>query len=187
MKSMKAMRWLLLLSGILVTILGVYMVFTPLENLVGLALYIGITMLISGISEVASYFGEEKENRTGWVLASGILTTLFGMWAICGRGIVTMTVVLPFMFAMWIMMSGIMRIVAAFSYKSIGVKSWGWVLAMGILSTIFGFVLMFSPMMSAMIVAYMIASMFIVHGINSILLFFNIKKVGDNIRRRFDL
>lgn len=184
MKNMKTIRWFLLISGILVVILGIWMLFTPLENLIFLAMYIGITLLISGVSEIVSYCGEEKEYRSGWMLASGILSTLFSLWVIFGRGMAALTIALPYVFAMWIMMSGIMRIVGSLSYKSVGVKAWGLLLTLGIIGAVFGFMLMFSPMLSAVVVAYTIAFMVIIHGVNNILLFFNVKKLGDAIRRR---
>ena len=76
-RALNFMTWMLLTSGILIVILGITMLFTPLENLVVLAIFIGISMLISGISEIASFFSEQQGYRSGWMLASGILSAVF--------------------------------------------------------------------------------------------------------------
>ena len=74
-KLYNSTKWLVLISGVLIAILGISMLFTPLENLVTLALFIGIAMLVSGISEIVSFCGEEKGQRSGWMLASAYKLT----------------------------------------------------------------------------------------------------------------
>ena len=76
----------MLTSGILITILGISMLFTPFQNLVALVTFVGVSMLISGIAEVIAFFGEEKGNRIGWILSSGIITTVIGSWISFGHG-----------------------------------------------------------------------------------------------------
>ena len=169
-KALKSMKWLMLISGILVVILGITMLFTPLSNLVALAIFIGISMLISGISEIMSFCGEEKGHRSGWMLVSGILSTLFGIWTMFGRGTEALVAILPFIFAVWVMSSGITRIVGSVSLKSEGSSLWGWMLAFGILGTVFGFLLLFSPVLSGMIVSYALAFM-LISGISEIISF----------------
>ena len=185
-KAFKSMRWLLLISGILVVILGITMLFTPLKNLIAMAVFIGISMLISGISEIAAFFGEEKGHRDGWMLASGILSVMFSIWVLFGHGTEALASMLPFIFAVWVMSSSIMRIVGSISVKSEGSNLWGWILAFGILGAIFGFILLFSPMLSGMIISFSIAFMLISHGVDNIIIFFRIKKINANIRDYLD-
>lgn len=185
MKSIiKSMQWLLLISGILITILGITMLFTPLESLVTLAIFIGISMLISGVSEIVSFCGEEKEHRSGWLLASGILSALFGIWTIFGSGTEALAAFLPFIFAVWVLSSSIIRIVGSITLKSEGFSLWGWLLAFGILGTLFGFILLFSPILSGIVISVSIALILISHGIDNIIIFFRVKKIGDHIRER---
>ena len=183
-KTLKLMRWLLLLSGILIVILGITMLFTPLQSLVALALFIGISMLISGISEIVSFCNEEKGGRSRWMMASGMITALLGIWTIFGRGAGTLAAILPFVFAAWVISSSIMRVVGSVSLRSGGLAQWGWLLAFGVLGTIFGIFLLFSPVVSGMIVAFTMAGMLIFYGANNILLFFRVKKIADHVRGR---
>lgn len=183
-KIFKSMKWLLLISGILILILGITMLFTPLENLITLAIFIGISMLISGISEIISFCNEEKGNRSGWMLASGILSTLFGIWTIFGSGTNALIVFIPFIFAVWVLSSSIMRIVGSISLKSEGSPVWGWLLAFGILGAVFGFLLLFSPVLSGVIISISIALILISHGVDNILIFFRLNKIGNHIREQ---
>lgn len=185
-KMVKSMRWLLFISGILVLILGITMLFTTLKNLVTLAIFIGISMLISGISEIISFCGEEKGHRSEWMLASGILSVLFGIWAIFGRGTEALVAFMPIIFAVWVLSSGIMRMIGSVSLKSEGYSLWGWLLAFGILGTVFGFLLLFSPILSGTIISVSLALILISHGIDNIILFFRIKKIGNYIWERLD-
>ena len=183
-KLYNSTKWLVLISGVLIAILGISMLFTPLENLVTLALFIGIAMLVSGISEIVSFCGEEKGQRSGWMLASGIITTLLGIWTFFGRGTAALIAILPCIFAVWVMTSSIMRIVGSVSLKSEGFSQWGWLLAFGIVGTILGFILLFTPVLSSAIIAFSIAFMLIVHGVNNIIIFFRMNSLGNKIKKR---
>lgn len=178
-------KWFMLISGVLIAILGISMLFTPLANLVTLALFIGIAMLISGISEIVSFCCEEIGQRSGWMLASGIITTLLGIWTFFGRGSAALIAILPFIFAVWVMSSSIMRIVGSVSLKSEGFSQWSLLLALGIIGTILGFILLFSPVLSSTIIALSIAFMLIVHGINNIIIFFRMNNLGNKIKKTF--
>lgn len=181
-KTLNTMKWMLLISGILIVIFGITMLFTPLENLVVLAIFIGISMLISGISEIASFLGEEQGYRSGWMLASGILSVVFAVWTLFGSGIEALVAFVPFIFAVWVVSCGIMRVVGSISVKSEGSSLWGWMLAFGILGSILGFLLLFSPILSGVIISYIIAFMLISYGVDSIIIFFRLKKIGDHIQ-----
>lgn len=185
-KLLSSTKWFMLLSGIPIVILGVTMLFTPLKNLIALAIFIGISMLISGISEIFAFCGEEKYFRSSWMLIGGILTTLFGIWTIFGRGSAVLAAIMPFVFAVWVMSSGVTRIAGAISFRSQGYGQWGLILAFGIIGTALGFMLLFSPLLSSIIVAYAIAAMLIVHGLNNIMIFFCIKNIGGWVRKQVE-
>lgn len=186
-KMFSSMKWLILISGITIVILGITLLFTPLQSLIALAIFIGISMIVSGVSEIIFYCGEEKGRRSGWMLASGIISALFGIWTMFGRGSAALASVLPFVFATWVMVSSITRIVGSLSLKSEGFPQWGWVLALGILGAVLGFVLMFSPVLSSFVVVYTIAVMLISYGISNLIIFFRMKKIGDYIRKEFNI
>lgn len=179
-------KWFMLISGILIVILGIMMLFTPLDGLMTLALFVGISMLLSGVSEIISFCSEGKGGRSGWLLVSGILSTLFGLWTMFGRGTAALVSVIPFIFAVWVMSSGITRIVGSISLKSDGFAQWGWLLGFGIIQAVLGFLLLFSPVLSAAIVGITLAIMLITHGADNIVIFFRMKNIGGIIRNRMN-
>ena len=170
------MKWLFLLSGFLFVVMGMKMLFTPLDGLVVMAFYIGLSMLLAGVSEVSLYFNSEPGKRSAWILAEGILAALFGIWAVFGSGATVLVAVLPFLFAVWVMASGVMRITGAFSMEASGFEK-ACMLFLGFLNAALGFVLLFSPYFSAAVTAYAISFMFIAYGIHSMYIFFVLKKI----------
>ena len=171
----KNFKWLLPIAGLLVIVLGFLTMFRPLAGIVALALFFGIAMLVSGVSEIASYCGQEKGNRSGMMLASGILSTLVGIWVVFRGGTYAVVVIMPYIFAAWVMASGIMRIADSVTRKSEYDRIKGWELAFGILSTLLGFSLMFNPLFSAAMVSLVMAFTMIAHGIGTIELFFRLR------------
>ena len=80
------------------------------------------------------------------------------------------------MFAAWVMTAGVMRIVDAVSRNNDKGKIKIGGLLFGVLGTAVGFSLLFNPMMSALIVARMIAFLMVIHGFGTISLFFHFRK-----------
>ncbi len=179
MKGIKTQRWMLLVSGILMVLLGIVTIFTPAGGLVSLALLISMGMVIAGVAEVVAYFGEDKAVRSGWMLALGILSALLGLWLLFSRGFAVLATIIPYVFAIWMVSSGIMRTVGAFSLKDARYPGWGWVLAMGILQVVAGFALMFTPVLTAAVTSIMITVTFISHGLGDIATFAALTKVKN--------
>jgi len=192
---MKILTWFLLIAGIWVIGLGITALFRPLDGLAAIGIFFGIGILFSGISEIASFCGSRKGNRSGMMLACGIMSTLFGIWVIFGRGTDLITYILLFAFAAWVMASGIVRIVDAISQKPVIANSGGmaaiayegkintWGLLLGIFATIAGFALLFNPFMSARIVTLVLSIMFISFGVGSIQLFFHLRKLEKEVKK----
>jgi len=175
--GLKATRWLLLLSGILCLVVGISLFSTPLSGILTIAIWIGISTLFSGLFEIAAYFSQEKEFRSGWVLAGGLISAFIGFWLLMGHGIQALTAFIPMMLAAWILISGIMRAIGSFSLKSSGAYNWGWVLAAGIAEAILGGLMMYHPILSVSFISTLLALLFIGHGISDVALFFGMSKV----------
>jgi len=182
---MKTLRWLMPIAGILAIGLGINTFFMPLASLTTIAIFFGIGILFSGISEIVSYCSTEKGNRSGWMLAAGILSVLFGLWASFGIGMHAIARFIPFIFAGWIMALSIERIADAVARKYVenedgsttyerSINKCG--LFLGVLTLLSSIILMFNPLMSARFVSIMLSILLITYGINTIELFFRIRK-----------
>jgi len=178
----KSIKWLLFISGILIVIIGIATLFTTLDNLATLAVIIGILMLISGISEIISFCNREKAYRSDWMLASGILTTHFAVWVSYESRMEALIAILPFVLAAWAILSGIMRIIGSISIKSEGMNLWGWILGFSMLSVVLGLLLLFSSILPALIISCLIGLTLVSYGLNNIIIFFRLKRIGIHIK-----
>jgi len=176
----KKFKWLLPIAGLVIIALGFVTMFRPLAGIIALALFFGLGMLVSGISEIASFCGQEKGNRSGMMLASGILSTLLGIWVVFRGGTYAVAAFLPYIFAIWVMAAGITRIADSVSKKS-GESVRGWQLVFGILATLSGFALMFNPLFSAAVVSFTMAFTMIAYGFGTIELFFQLRREEKGI------
>lgn len=184
MKLFKFFKWSTLVSGILLVLLGIMSLFLPAESLLVVAVLISIAVLVSGIASLVNYFSTPKEERSGWMLAEAILSTLIGIWMVFGSGAGVFTLLIPYIFAVMVTVSGILRIVESVELKRDGSSRWGWLLAFGILTAVLGVFLFFAPLISVTVMAFALSFAIISYGISNITLFYNIQKTGNYIKRR---
>ncbi len=168
--NMKNSRWLSLIAGVLLIISSIFVFRHPIANLVTLAFLLSFTMLVSGIAEIAAFFTLPKEDKKrAWTLVSGILTVIISLWLL-SSSFIEMSMMMPTIFAFWIMMSGITRMVAGIQLKETGFT------VLGIIGIIVGFILLYHPLFSGLMMSGMIAGVFMYQGIVSITSFFTSKK-----------
>ncbi|EUJ45531.1 HdeD family acid-resistance protein [Listeria riparia] len=169
-------RILVLLAGIAMICLGIWFVFHPGISLLSFTFFIGILMLVVGVFQIISYFSNRGGQKvSGWILAEGILSVLLGILLLADQLEGTVTLVL--VFGMWVLFAGIMRTIGAFAAKGENVEGWGWILALGILGIILGFISLFNPIVGAIGIVLLVGTFFIVQGINCIATFFFVGKV----------
>lgn len=171
----------LFISGLLMALLGIIVLFTPYESLVALTLFIGFMLLLSGLSEILIFIDQRKDERSGWWLAGGILSLIIGIWILFGRGSDALLTLIPIVFAAWVLFSGVLRIVGSLSLRSYGAKYWWLSTLLGILYSLAGVILLFAPYLSSMIVVYMIAFSLILYGITNIVIYLSLRKCVQRI------
>ncbi len=156
--------WLALVKGILLIVLA-FMVFRhPVSALVGVAIYIGITLLLTGITEIfASTASKGVEPRWGWGLASGILDLLFGFILLSNPGLSAAT--LPFVVGFWIIIYGVMTFVDSFTQKKTGNSNWWLSTLYGLLSVIIGFFITNNVMAGILTITWWMGFGFLLAGI----------------------
>lgn len=170
MKS-NTIRWLLLIFGILLALLGIVMFATPGMNTVVMAYVVCILMIVYSIAEIAFYIAHRKSHAvSGWLLADGIITAILGLLLLSmpGAQILTMSI----MFAFWVLFTGVTRTSAAFAARDAGSSNWGWVLAAGILGILMGVWLLFDPLLAVVTIGFLLPVAFVVQGISAVAAFF---------------
>jgi len=163
----------------MVAILGIALLFVPIENLNKIAGYIGIAMILSGISEIVAYYSKEKKRRYSVILGSGIIAAMLGILAMFGRGNDAVMAILPIIFAAWIVSVSIPKIIVVSSKKAEGCPFWLIMLCLGGLGIVFGTLVLLHLVISTSIAIYSLAFMLISGGINTVIVFVRLNKKWD--------
>jgi uncharacterized membrane protein HdeD (DUF308 family) len=120
--------WLLMfLSGILLSVLGVWVILSPLQSYLSLSLTFAIGMMLTGFFEtIFSLMSTRHIERWGWLLASGLIDIAIGTYLFNYPSITMM--LLPIIVGFWLLVRGIMGIGSAIDMRAYGITSWGWIL-----------------------------------------------------------
>ena len=171
--------WLSVLLGVLLFIMGVWVIMTPVESYITLAIFFSAVIFVSGISGLI--FTLANKNRLqgwGWHLISALLDLLFGTILLIYPQL--SMIILPFIVAFWFMFSGFSAIGLSGEYKRMGLGSSGWGVAFGVLTIILAFVMIFKPLVGALTIVYMTGFAFMSLGIFRIMLGLQLKKLNPD-------
>ena len=165
--STKSVRVLNIAAGVLLIAAGVYCLCNQDIAVLSAGLLLGLFMLVSGVIEIAVFAGTSGVLiGSGWLLLEGVLTVIMSLFLLFNQWFTLLS--LPFLFTIWLLFSGISRFVSAFDLKALGVRAWGWVLAIGILLIVGGFVCMMDPWISVVAIGVTVGLVFILEGVSAI-------------------
>lgn len=166
--STKSMRIWSIISGALLIAAGIYCLCNQDVAVMSAGLLLGVFMLISGIAEIVVFAGTSGLLLgSGWLLLDGVLTVILSLFLLCDRWFTMLS--LPLLLTAWLLFSGISRFVCAFDLKALGVRRWGWVLTLGMILTIVGFICMMDPWVSITAVGMTVGLVFLLEGISAVL------------------
>ena len=163
----KTVRILNIVAGILLIAAGIYCLCNEDVAVLSAGLMLGVFMLAAGIAEIVVFAGTSGVLiGSGWLLLDGVLTVIMSLFLLFNQWFTLLS--LPFIFTVWLIFSGISRFVSAFDLHALGVRGWGWVLAVGILLMAAGFICMMDPWVSAAAVGVTVGLVFLLEGIGAI-------------------
>lgn len=167
MTNSKTMKVLNIIAGVLLIAAGVYCLCNQDIAALTAGLMVGIFMLVSGVIEIVVFVATSGVLfGSGWLLLDGILTVILSLFLLFNQWFTLLS--LPFLFTIWLLFSGISRFVSAFDLRALGVRAWGWVLAIGILLIVGGFVCMMDPWVSVVAIGVTVGLVFILEGVSAI-------------------
>lgn len=175
--------WLISLKGLIFIFLGMYIFKFPVSGMLGLIIYGGISLLISGIIIAIWAFSSRRENLGwGWQLGEGLLDIIIAVILLSNLGLTVIT--LPYVFAIYGIITGIFWIIQSSFFKRKGFSFWNILLIGGLFSLVIGSLIFYRPAIAAITIVGIIGILFIVHGIFLILFSFLVKRV-KNVTKTF--
>lgn len=156
--------WALLVRGLLAILLGIIALVAPGIALLAFIYIFAAYVLLDGLAAVTVAFFERRFIRSWWVLLlEGIAGLVFGLLALVWPA--ETALILLFLVALWALLTGIMEIGFAFILPGPVAQHWGLGIA-GILSFIFGLVLIIHPAAGLLGVLWLVGIYAIVFGIS---------------------
>ena len=155
--------WLVLLRGIAGIVFGVLAFMWPGLTLITLVLFYGAYALVDGVIALTTAFtGGAKPVPTWWLVVVGLLGIVAGLVTFMWPGITAL--VLIYFIGGWAIAHGIFEIVGAIKLRKEIDNEW-WLILAGVLSVIFGLVVLLAPGAGALGLIWAIAAYSIVFGV----------------------
>ena len=165
----KRFDWASLILGIVLVVLGCVSIMHPDKSLHLLCILVGVGLLLLGIYELwaRSKMQEWLGYRSGWLLGTGILDIVLGIVFLVYQNFGT--TVIAVIFALWFIISSANELTIAGFFHQLNVGYYWLLFILVILGLIIGVVLLFSPMLSAITMVWLISFYLIVIGIVKII------------------
>lgn len=155
--------WLLSLKGIIFIFLGIYIFKFPVSGMLGLIVYGGVSLFISGVIESAFAISYRKTHSGwGWQLGEGFLDIILALILLLNIGLTAIT--LPFVFAFYGILTGMFWMIQSVFFKRKGYRFWSVALIAGLFSLFIGILIFYRPVITALTIVGIIGIMFMVHG-----------------------
>lgn len=171
--------WVLLARGVLAILFGIVALAAPGIALLAFIYIFAAYALLDGITAVAVSLQERSYVRTWWMLLlDGIIGIIFGILAFSWPGETAR--ILLFLVAIWALATGFMEVGSAFVAPSSARQRWGLGLA-GLLSILFGLVLLFRPGAGLLAVLWLVGIYAIVFGMSLIVYAFQMRSLAQTL------
>ncbi len=131
-------------SGILLIALGVVCICNPAETLFASAWLIGLFTLLSGIGQLIFTFKTQAFlPNSGTRMLSSLLQIFLGIFFLANK--YALTASLPVVFAIWVLVEGIMLAIESFDFKRVGFSAWWALLLLGLAAAVLGYLGLRNP------------------------------------------
>jgi uncharacterized membrane protein HdeD (DUF308 family) len=171
MQEISRSWWLLLVRGIAAVLFGVLALIWPGITLLVLVIFFGAYAIVSGVFALFAGFRHGAQSRA-WLIFSGIIGILAGIVALVWPGITSLA--LLYLIAFWAIFTGVTEVVAGIQLRKVIDNEWMFIVG-GILSVIFGILLLVWPGAGMLSLVWLIGVFAILYGIAMIVLSLRVK------------
>jgi uncharacterized membrane protein HdeD (DUF308 family) len=165
----------ILFFGIVSIVAGALVIARPGGAVVGVAILFGSWLFVSGIFRIVEAIADREDSGGVRVLIAvwGILSLLIGLFML--RHIFQTIQIIAFLIGIFWIAGGTIEFIAAVSHK--GMEGRGWRIFMGILGVVAGVIVLASPGISLLTLAWVMGIWFVVYGVMESVLAFQIRKL----------
>lgn len=162
-KALRSVWWLPVLRGVLLLILGILMLFHPLESITALVWIFGIVAIIDGLLIVVGAFTDRRNGGFWWTFLGGL--------AVIGLGVVFLVwpsptvTVLFYLVAGWVVILGLIGLVGSIVLHQRDQQSWFLALAFGLVNLVIGLLLFANPQTSVTVIMVLAGLFTLVSGV----------------------
>lgn len=175
--------WLITLKGLIFIFLGIYILKFPVSGMLGLIVYGGVLLFLSGVIIISFAISTHKINPNWkWQLSEGILDILLALILLSNIGLTAIT--LPYVFAFFGILTGIFWIMESLYFKHNLCRYWPVALIAGIFCILIGILIFYRPMLAAFTIFAFIGIMFVVQGIFLVLFSFAIASIKRELSNK---
>lgn len=178
--TMKSTKIWLAIAGILLVVLGIFCIAKPTATLFTTAWLIGLLTLFAGISKLMFTFKTQAFlPNSGTRALSAILEIIVGIIFLANNFFVAFS--LPVIFALWVIIEGVVIIVNSFDYKRVGFPHWFVILLLGICGVVLGILGLKNPDVTAATLSTMIGIGVIAMGCSYLFALMGINKFENKV------
>lgn len=166
--------WVLGVRGLLAVIFGVVTLVWPGITLLALVYVFAAYAIVNGLFTIAGAFREANKGSRGWMIFSGVVGVIAGIVVATWPAITA--IVLLWLIGAWFVVTGLLEIIASVHARRRIDSDWSLMLA-GVLSVIFGVVLVIWPAAGALSLAWLIGILAIILGVSLFYLAYRVKNI----------
>jgi len=152
--------WALALRGLVAVLFGLLTFFVPGITLVTLVLLFGVYALVDGLFNVIAFFRVLSHHWA--LLIEGVIGIIAGILTFAWPAITA--IALLYVIAFWAISTGIFEIIAGIRLRRVITNEW-LLLVMGVLSLLFGVLILFAPGVGALAIVLWIGAYAFVFGL----------------------
>lgn len=154
--------WALLIRGIAAVLFGILALIWPGATWVAIGILFGAYAFVDGIFAIVAAVRVAESHQRWWPLVlEGAIGLIIAAITFYDVGITILA--LYFTIAVWALLTGVLEIVAAVQLRKV-IQNEGWLIFGGILSIVFGVLMVWRPIAGAVAVAWIIGIYAVVFG-----------------------
>lgn len=158
------MRVLKIAAGVILILTGVFCFANPGVTFLSMAFILGFAMMLSGIIGILAYLKNTNKEASNLLLVEGITGFILGSLVLSNQLLADAAI--PVFFGMWVMFSGILRVVEAYTVRRSGLTMWQVLMMIGFAGIFIGIYSFFNTILFAFSVVVLVGILFIMQGIN---------------------